>query len=381
MNCLDDLNTELRVLQSHLDNLIDCARQNDIKLHRFQTLEMTMLSLNSLRELIEQTLKDTRGVFELDHVSLALVDDKKELRKFLEEDGLSPEQQTDLVLLDSPAALERSFGKLMRPYLGPFRHEHCAALFKHLPSPPNASFALLPLFRRGRLLGSLNLASESVSRFGEGMATDFLDRLSAVLSVCLENTLNFELLRRTSLIDTLTGVNNRRFFDQRIDEEINRVLRGGSCLSCLFLDIDHFKRINDTFGHQTGDLVLAEVARGIRTLLRNNDVLARYGGEEFIALLEVSSEEKGLEVAERIRMRIEQTELTARDGRRIPVHLSIGVATMEPAQWSGDEKVYAAKLIELADQALYLAKGGGRNRVVSAGILRPELRKSAAGGR
>ncbi|WP_240342463.1 diguanylate cyclase [Methylococcus sp. EFPC2] len=378
---MDELNTELRVLQSHLDNLIDCVRQNDIKLHRFQTLEMTMLSLNSLRELIEQTLQDTRQVFELDHVSLALVDDKKELRKFLEEDGLPPDQLAELVLLESASALEKSFGRLMRPYLGPFRREHCGSLFKRLPTHPDASFALLPLYRRGRLLGSLNLASENPARFGVSMATDFLDRLSAVLSVCLENTLNFELLRRTSLIDPLTGVNNRRFFDQRIGEEINRVLRGGSCLACLFLDIDHFKRINDTFGHQTGDLVLGEVARGIRSLLRNNDVLARYGGEEFIALLEVSSEDKAMEVAERIRLHVERADLTSRDGRRIPVHLSIGVATMEPSQWAGDEKTYAAKLIDLADRALYLAKGRGRNRVVSAGLLRPEPRKTAAGTR
>jgi diguanylate cyclase (GGDEF)-like protein len=371
---LDELDTKLHVLDSHLDSLIERVRENDITSRRFEKLEMTMLTLNSLRELMEQTLEDTRSAFDLDHVTLALIDDKQELYKYLQEDGLSSDKAADLVFLESPKLLEKCFGRLMRPYLGPFRGEYCRTLFKDLPASSQSSVVLLPLFRRGRLLGSLNMASENPGRFSERMSTDFLDRLSAVLTVCLENTLNFELLRRTSLVDTLTGVNNRRFFDQRIDEEINRVVRGGTCLSCLFLDIDHFKQINDTFGHQTGDLVLVEVARGIRSLLRNNDVLARYGGEEFVALLEVASEAKGIEVAERIRQRIAGTELQARDGRRIPVHISIGVATMESTQWPPDEKVCAENLIELADRALYQAKGNGRNRVVSAGLLRPEIR-------
>ncbi len=146
--------------------------------------------------------------------------------------------------------------------------------------------------RRGELLGALNLGSVEPTRFTVEMATDFLDRLRQILAVCLENTINFELLRRTSLIDTLTGVNNRRFFEQRLGEEIDRAGRSGEPLACLFLDIDHFKRVNDTYGHQTSDLVLAEVASQIRSQLRNNDVLARYGGEEFVALLS-STDERG----------------------------------------------------------------------------------------
>lgn len=371
---MDELHTELRILQSHLDNLIACVRQNDIKLHRFQKLETNLLSLNSLRELVEQTLEDTRAVFELEQVGFALVDEKQELRHFLQEDGLNVDKLEGLLLLSSAEPLERPFGKLMRPYLGAYKHEKCAALFPKLSSS-GASVALLPLCRRGKLLGSLNLASPDPERFSVQMATDFLDRLSCVLSVCLENTLNFELLRRTSLIDMLTGVNNRRFFDQRLNEEIDRVMRSGECLSCLYLDIDHFKKINDTFGHQTGDHVLVEVARGIRSLLRNNDVLARYGGEEFVALLAVASEHKAIEVAERIRQRIAHCELSAKDGRPIGVRLSIGVATLDPARMEIEAPIRAEQLIETADLALYQAKNDGRNRVVSAGVIRSGTKK------
>ena len=371
---MDELYTDLCVLQSHLENLIACVRQNDSKLHRFQTLETDLLSLNSLRELIEQTLEDTRAVFELDQVTLSLVDEKQELRKFLEEDGLNVDKVAGLVLLHSAESLERIFGKGMRPYLGSLKKEKCEpAVFKY--HHPAASVALLPLYRRGKLMGSLNLASLDRERFSEQMGTDFLDRLSCILSVCLENTLSFELLRRTSLIDMLTGVNNRRFFDQRVNEEIDRVMRSGECLSCLFLDIDHFKTINDTYGHQAGDQVLIEVAQRMRSMLRNNDVLARYGGEEFVALLAVVSEQKAVEVAERIRQSVARCALNARDGRPIEVRLSIGVATLDPARVELEASIGAERLIELADTALYKAKNSGRDRVVSGGLIQPETKK------
>ncbi|WP_235281906.1 GGDEF domain-containing protein [Methyloterricola oryzae] len=365
---LDDLNTSLCILESHLFELIDCVRQNDIKLHRFQRLETNLLALNSLRELVEHTLHDTRSVFELNQVTLLLVDEKQELRKCLSEDGMQVEKQHGLILHTDVGALEKVFGKGGHAYLGPHQSEKSAIFFGQILAD-GGSMALLPLYRRGRLLGSLNFASNDPVRFCEHMATDFLDRLSSVLSVCLENTLNFELLRRTSLIDTLTGVNNRRFFDQRLGEEVDRVIRSGECLSCLFLDIDHFKSINDTFGHQTGDRVLAEVAGHVRSLLRNNDVLARYGGEEFVVLLGVTSEQRALEVAERIRSRIAHLELSGKEGEAIPVRLSVGVATLNPSLVDMSEGLIGTRLVEMADSALYQAKKSGRNRVVNAGVL------------
>jgi len=376
---LDELHTELCVLQSHLENLIARVRQNDINLHRFQTLEMDLLSLSSLGELVERSLEDTRAVFDLELVSLALVDEKQELRQFLLEDGLKVDKIEGFILLTEAVPLERAFGRAMRPYLGAFNKERCEPVLLKRPLAA-ASVALLPLYRRGKLLGSLNLVSADPERFCEQMATDFLDRLSCVLSVCLENTLNFELLRRTSLIDMLTGVNNRRFFDQRIGEEIDRVMRSGECLACLFLDIDHFKSINDTYGHQSGDQVLIEVAQRIRTMLRNNDVLARYGGEEFVALLAVGSESKAVEVAERIRHSISRCELSTRDAVPIQVRLSIGVATFDPASVGPDMPICPDRLIELADRALYDAKKGGRNRVVSAGLIDVGAKKRHCAG-
>lgn len=369
---LDELQTELCILQSHLDHLLTCIRQNEAKLCRFQSLETQLLSLNSLRELVEHVLDDTRTVFELDFVTLALVDAKGKLQQFLKEDGLALASLKELIPLTSDLPLKQIFGRTLRPYLGVFSARH-QPLFPCTP----ASVALLPLVRRGELLGALNLGSDKPTRFTLGMATDFLDRLRQVLSVCLENTLNFELLRRTSLIDALTGVNNRRFFEQRLGEEIDRAGRSGEPVACLFLDIDHFKRINDTFGHQVGDLVLAEVASQIRSQLRNNDVLARYGGEEFVALLSGADEQRAQEVAERIRRRIEAHRITDHNGQTIAVTLSIGVAEYDPTQASPMTEIDQQRFLELADQALYTAKRSGRNRVASGGTyLRPQEKQA-----
>jgi len=373
---VDQLNTDLCVLQSHLDGMLGCVRQNEAKLKRFQMLEMNLLSLNTLLELIEHVLDDAQKVFDLDLISFCLLDEKQELANFLKEDGLSVEQTKGLLLIHDDQPLIDIFGKAVRPYLGEYRKNEFKPFFLDQTKEP-VSIAVLPLRRRGRYLGSLNLGSLDDERFSNQMATDFLERLSSVLSVCLENTLNFELLRRTSLIDTLTGVNNRRFFDQRIGEEMHRVQRSGESLSCLFLDIDFFKSVNDTYGHQVGDRVLTDVAGEIHSQLRNNDVLARYGGEEFVSLLAGASEQKAIEVGERIRQRIEHHATETADHQQVKVTVSVGIATYAPLASCEDKKVDGLKLVECADHALYDAKKAGRNRVVSRGVI-PRLTETTA---
>jgi diguanylate cyclase (GGDEF)-like protein len=363
-----ELQHHLATLQCQLDTLLARIQDNDAKQHRFQALESELLALNSLNDLIRQTLAGTQGTFELDTVGLCLVDESHELRRILQDDGVDADAVPGLRLTNRKSYLEGLLGHdTGKPYLGPYRRETATLLFAADAGPAGGSVAVLPLARRGRLLGSLNLASREPGRFGEGMATDFLDRLAQILAVCLENTVNFELLRRASLRDMLTGVNNRRFFDQRLEEEIARVMRSGECLSCLFLDIDHFKRINDGYGHQAGDLVLVAVAHCIRTQLRNNDVLARYGGEEFVALLAVASESDAHDVAERIRRKVEAAEIKQGGGQRIAVALSIGIATLDPSRLKGRSVQPARELLAIADQALYRAKNAGRNRVVDGG--------------
>ncbi len=167
-------------------------------------------------------------------------------------------------------------------------------------------------------------------------------------------------LEQLSITDSLTQVFNRRFFIERLRQEVKRVNRYGSSLSLLMIDIDHFKSVNDTFGHLAGDAVLSGVAELIREKLRETDILARYGGEEFMLIATPMERDGGVALGERIRALIEGHRFT-HDGRSISVTVSIGVSSWKPAMKDDFEE-----LIRLADGALYGAKEEGRNRVRSA---------------
>jgi diguanylate cyclase (GGDEF)-like protein len=194
---------------------------------------------------------------------------------------------------------------------------------------------------------------------------DFLERLASILSICIENALNLERLKLAGLTDALTGVNNRRYFESRCQEEVAQARRRQLPLACMFLDIDKFKRINDEFGHQAGDEILRGVAGIIKSQLRTNDLFARYGGEEFVALLPQVSLVRAHEVAERIRARMEAHSFELPQGINLAITISIGVA-MLPETLLDDHTEASRKLIESADSALYRAKGSGRNKVVCA---------------
>jgi diguanylate cyclase (GGDEF)-like protein len=132
----------------------------------------------------------------------------------------------------------------------------------------------------------------------------------------------------------------------------------------MFLDVDKFKRINDTYGHQAGDEVLRSVANVIQSQLRVGDTIARYGGEEFVVLLPQTAGHHAREIAERIRATIAGIPLHAQSGHEINVTISIGLSMLKTDESSGDNKQVAERLLAAADQALYQAKNTGRNRVV-----------------
>jgi two-component system cell cycle response regulator len=166
-------------------------------------------------------------------------------------------------------------------------------------------------------------------------------------------------LERLSISDGLTGLFNHRHIQEVVHEEFERAKRTGEPLSVVMFDFDHFKRVNDTYGHQVGDRVLQEMAQVLRRTAREIDKLGRYGGEEFIAVLPDTGIDEAAIFAERVRERIERHPFAV--GRAQPLHLTIsaGVATYP------HPLVYDARtLIHRADQALYAAKGAGRNRVV-----------------
>jgi diguanylate cyclase (GGDEF)-like protein len=162
--------------------------------------------------------------------------------------------------------------------------------------------------------------------------------------------------------DSLTGLHNRAFFDAQMSVELERAIRLAQPLALLFVDIDHFKQINDTHGHDTGDLLLEHVARTIAGHLRRIDQVFRWGGEEFVVLLPGTGPEEGYHAAERLRSVVERSPLQLPDGGELGATVSVGVA-LAPEHALGGERAF----LRHADQALYAAKESGRNCTVVYG--------------
>ncbi len=162
--------------------------------------------------------------------------------------------------------------------------------------------------------------------------------------------------------DALTGVSTRATIDVSLVRAFDNAFRFDRPLSLLFCDIDHFKKVNDTYGHASGDVVLSAVAREIAASVRQLDVVGRYGGEEFLVILPATDEEGGMIVAKRIVARVAALAMADGSGKRIPVTISVGLAT-HGSRWQAPT---IKSLLVAADKALYAAKQGGRNRVVAS---------------
>ena len=175
-------------------------------------------------------------------------------------------------------------------------------------------------------------------------------------------------MRQEALTDSLTGLANRKCFDQRLREEAAKAMEEGTQLSLLILDIDHFKKFNDDFGHQIGDSVLKVVARNLNDEVKGQDLPARYGGEEFCVILPGTRLEDAATVAEQIRARLAKRALknSKTDQSYGKITLSVGAALYQFGESITD-------FVQRADQCLYLAKDGGRNRVVTEAQMRQKL--------
>ena len=181
--------------------------------------------------------------------------------------------------------------------------------------------------------------------------------------------------RRMAETDALTGAANRRAFMQYLESQADLARRGGQPLSVIMVDLDHFKRINDTYGHGCGDRVLTGTVKVVQACLRERDMLGRLGGEEFAVVLPGAEGDAAIRAAERIRTAISGQVFTDDEGEPIPVTASLGLA------FAGDEDAMetAESLLQMADEALYEAKGAGRNRVMIAPPRAGQPRIAAVG--
>jgi diguanylate cyclase (GGDEF)-like protein len=226
-------------------------------------------------------------------------------------------------------------------------------------------FVLVPVITDDAVIALMRLSRPSKKPFTADELR-FLEAVANQTALALERVKLIAFLENLSITDALTGIANRRHFEWRLSEEIERARRYKYPLSALMLDLDHFKQVNDNYGHQIGDIVLQQVAQRLRRILRRTDFLARYGGEEFIVLAPQTPADRALILAERLRQVIAESPIPVADNLQIHITISIGVAVFPNHAQNESE------LIGAADSALYKAKQMGRNRVC---MFEPELVK------
>ena len=217
------------------------------------------------------------------------------------------------------------------------------------------SMICVPLVARSESIGVMTATSHRISSFSRS-DVGLLGFVAQTIALDIENA----RLRRLAVTDTLTGAYNRQYLNQSLPTELATAIERGWPLSIAMIDVDHFKQINDRYGHDVGDRVLASVARVLRNAIRSDDMLVRYGGEEFLAVLPRTDCRQAWEVGERMRHQFETRPLDA-SGHPISVHVSVGIAQYGQSDDQADDAVKA--LIRRADRALYRAKNRGRNRV------------------
>ena len=222
---------------------------------------------------------------------------------------------------------------------------------------------VVPVQRSGQLMGAMELYLNAWRELTEDQA-DLLNGVASQAAIAIRHAQLFQAQEENAMTDELTKLPNRRALAQRFLEEMHRARRHHKAIAFLMIDLDHFKQVNDTYGHLNGDAVLAELAGILTTGARDSDVCARYGGEEFGMILHETSEAGARTLAERTRSKV--AAATFPGGLKLTISIGIA-ATDEPALFTS--------LMERADQALYVAKQGGRNQVRVADLSAPPTKQ------
>lgn len=356
-----DINNEVRELRARIAALMDEAAANERLLKRSQERELELLKAETIAQLFDAICNGLKTSYALEAVTLLLWDPQHEIRHLLIAEHIDTASLPNVLFSDSLVGMAPQFNSFHKPWLGPYMGCDHQLLFPHVDSI--RSVALIPLRRQDRLQGSLNFGSADDKRFSRHLGTDFLAHLGVIASFAIENTINRARLVRSGLTDFLTGWHNRRYLNARLKEELARAQRQGTGLTCLLIDLDRFKEINDQHGHLAGDMALREAAQRVDAHIRGSDAAARFGGDEFVVLAPGISPEQAAALAERIRVAVCETPLEISPGVQVGMTVSIGVAGMQPARDEMDLKSAAERLLANADSALYRAKQQGRNRV------------------
>jgi diguanylate cyclase (GGDEF)-like protein len=336
----------------------------DLQSHEFRRLYQASASLSeALRvdQILQQVLAFCREVSRFETCAICLFEEGAEHFTVPVAEGYSRKMQESKFPLDSPNWAGWILRSQDSAHVSTVLRTGMPVLYEGESLTAKANFVGIPLHAKNRAVGALLVTHRRKAFSPDDIRV--LKILCNQAAVAIENARVYERLEQLAATDSLTGLFNRRYFHQALEREVSRLGRRDGSIALILLDIDHFKQLNDTYGHPMGDVVLKKVGEILRFTLRKGDVLARYGGEEFVILLPEASYRGTRDFAERIRKAIAAASLHPAGGRR-KVTVSVG--------WSlyPEDTDSSQKLVELADRALYFAKDTGRNRTAGYHLLR-----------
>jgi diguanylate cyclase (GGDEF)-like protein len=253
------------------------------------------------------------------------------------------------------------------PYRGDYDPARQVVFTRRLTPPAMPSLLVLPLLVHERALGTLVLGSARRGAFGDSVRPT-LEVLASHVAVSLANARMLKRLEELATLDGLTGLLNKRALTELATQKLKSATRFKKPLSLMVCDIDHFKKVNDTYGHDVGDLVIKGFGEVLRRVKRDTDIVGRFGGEEFVVVCEETDDRGAAQLAERIRSELEATTFHSELGQ-VKVTCSVGVAPFPSAGETWEA------LFKAADEGLYVSKRGGRNRVT---VWSPRLPSYAA---
>ncbi|HIE08663.1 MAG TPA: sensor domain-containing diguanylate cyclase [Armatimonadetes bacterium] len=311
----------------------------------------TVINVDRLLNLIVDSVVKVTGA---QICSLMLLDKKRKVLRIRVAKGL-PRQVIKRTEVRLGEGISGWVAKTGEPLLIEDIEKHPIFRRKSMKRYTTKSLLSVPLKVRGEVIGVLNVNNKPTGPFTE-TDKNLLMLFASQAAVAIERANLYKNLERLATTDGLTGLYVHRYFQQELAKELRRAKRYNRPLSLVMMDIDDFKRLNDTYGHPEGDLVLKEIARILRRHARQEDVVARYGGEEFAIILLETGKEGAMIAADRLRRAVEGHKF-ALDGKKVDVTVSAGVASFPE---DADTK---RELIDKADEALLEAKRRGKNRV------------------
>ena len=359
----------VRVVQS--ERVFQAVERSKDEHERFYRASAELNRALTLDEVYTAAITGARGVCEFDLAAIATYDARRGSHTIRCVVGELAEKLLGSTHKDpSSIASMAAKNKLALPAGGEWR-ERDVPVFSHpMRIKDHESLLVLPLLVKDEVIGTFTVAAKRAGAFPSDRR-EMLGVIANQVAISMQNARMYEVVEEQATTDGLTGLVNHRTFQERFTAMLGRADRRTFAVSLLLTDIDHFKKVNDTYGHPTGDEVLRRVAVILKASARKIDIVARYGGEEFAIVLEGTDRAGARQLAERIRQEVAQQSFASPQGP-FQVTLSIGVAGYP------DDAREKAEIIARADQSLYAAKHGGRNRTICyADIDRGKLKVAA----